>query len=305
MKQDTTTVWLRLARQSQLIAFACILASCAPVIGYPHDPEDTEAVSASLASYFKPEADSEYDKLTGDQRQQRRNLIILSRMRAYDIAFDDFQKRLYGDGNAVSVGGDLILLILNGLGATTGSAATKAALAAASTGIVGAQAAISKDLYYQRTIPALLAQMQANRNQIKASILTGLEQPDAKYPLARAELDLEVLKNAGSIPGAIGNITQQAEQQNAEAQAKINSLRSGPISQSNSSLRLRAWLFPTKDAQGNPVLNTANYQAVTKWMQADTADPLLHDLPVETLINGTDGLMELDRVRVLAALHVP
>jgi hypothetical protein len=69
-------------------------------------------------------------------------------MRAYDITFADFEKRLYGDGNAVTLGSDLAGLILAGLTATTGNAATKSVLGAASAGVIGAKAAIDKDLYY-------------------------------------------------------------------------------------------------------------------------------------------------------------
>src|ERR1041385_2381654 len=107
-----------------------------------------------------------------------RNEIIFARMRAYDITFADFEKRLYGDGNAVTLGSDLAGLILAGLTATTGNAATKSVLGAASAGVIGAKAAIDKDLYYQKTIPALLAQMEADRLQAKAPIVTGMKVPD-------------------------------------------------------------------------------------------------------------------------------
>ena len=73
-------------------------------------------------------------------------------------------------------------LVLSGLGATTGGAATKAALAAASAGVIGAQGVISKDLYYQRTVPALLAQMEANRARATLVILQGIQKSESDYP---------------------------------------------------------------------------------------------------------------------------
>ena len=131
-------------------------------------------------------------------------------MRACDIEFADFERRLYGDGNVVGLGGDLVGLVLTGLIATTGNAATKSALGAASAGVIGASAAINKDLYYQKTIPALLAQMEADRLKALAPITTGLKLSDADYPLMQAYIDLDAYKSAGSIPAAITAINQNA-----------------------------------------------------------------------------------------------
>jgi hypothetical protein len=75
---------------------------------------------------------------------------------------------------------------------------------------LGAQAVINKDLYYQRTIPALLTQMEANRSKAKLAITKGLGQPDAEYSLMQAYLDLDIYKNAGSMANAISSVTQAA-----------------------------------------------------------------------------------------------
>lgn len=162
-----------------------------------------------------------YEAAAGDTRLQLRNTIVLSRMRAYDITFSNFRRRLAGDGNFVTTGGDLALLVLGGLIATTGGATTKAALGAASAGIAGAQGVINKDLYFQRTLPALLAQMDANRTQAKLAIVSGLQLSDVEYPLQRALVDLDGLRDSGSVPSAIGSITQTAEQSKADAQKQL------------------------------------------------------------------------------------
>ncbi|MFI5020045.1 MAG: hypothetical protein ACHQRJ_00125 [Alphaproteobacteria bacterium] len=203
------------------------LAACAPIRGYPDDPEDTSATLTRLMPYFDGTEEAQYVALQNDAtlRQQKRDEIVLARIRAYDIEFADFEEKLYLQGNSVSTGSDLLLLILAGLTATTGNAATKAALGAASAGVVGAQAAISKDLYYQKTIPALLEQMEANRTQAKLTIFKGLDQTDAQYPLTKAYLDLDALKAASSIPGAIAAITQQAGDAKTKAQGEIDIMR--------------------------------------------------------------------------------
>lgn len=197
------------------------VSGCAPVLGVPRDPENPDllqrsAILTALEASFDPSEDSAYDNTPcgpadcDTLRSAKRNEIVLRRVRTLNLEFSNFEERLYGDSNVVGSGGDLLLLILGGLGATTGNAATKAALAAASAGIVGAQAAINKDLFFQRTIPALMAQMEANRATATARILDGLAHSDREYPLIRAEIDLDTLKRAGSIPSAISGITSQA-----------------------------------------------------------------------------------------------
>jgi hypothetical protein len=210
-----------------IATFIClpVLFACSSIQGYPYDPEDTAATLQRLNQYFDGSVEANYLSTPDDTtRTQLRNLIIYGRMRAYDIEFANFERALYSQGNSISVGSDFIALILAGLTATTGNAATKAALGAASAGVLGANAAINKDLYYQKTIVALLAQMEANRAQAKVPIARGLSLPDSQYNLFQAYSDLDTYKNAGSIPGAISGITQSAEAQKQGAQVILTGL---------------------------------------------------------------------------------
>ena len=216
--------WARRCTRELAVAVSAValLVACGPIQGYPVDPSDGDAVLHNLQSYFKPDWEVRYTSQTTEEtRRGFRDEIVINRLRAYDIEFNRFEKRLWGDSNLVSMGGDLVALTLAGLGATAGDAVTKSALAAASAGVVGAQAAISKDLYYQRTLPALLAQIEANRDKVKLSILNGLGLPDAQYSLYRADLDLEALQSASALPSAIGGITEQAADQKATAAANL------------------------------------------------------------------------------------
>jgi hypothetical protein len=213
---------LRASAVILIIGLAGAIGGCASIVGFPRDPENTADTLARLAPYFDGTREAEYQVQTDAvERQRLRDAIILARIRAYDIEFRAFQRELYGAGNSISTGGDLIVLVLSGLAATTGDAVTKSALAAASAGVVGAQGVINKDLYYQRPMPALLAQMEANRAIAKLAIVQNLSRSDAEYSLWRAYLDLDTLKDAGSIPGAVANITQDAANAREAAQAAI------------------------------------------------------------------------------------
>jgi hypothetical protein len=183
-----------------------LISACAPLRGFPTDPTDTQMLADQqlVANYYLPRA-------TEEERRLLRNQIVSGRMNAYEAAYSDFKRRLNGDANTLNLAADLSLLGLAGVAATTGSITTATALAAASAGIIGARGAINSDLYFQRTLPALLAQMDANRARVKLPIVTGLRKSNDDYPLAIALIDLDALRDAGGIPTAIGGLTQQAE----------------------------------------------------------------------------------------------
>jgi hypothetical protein len=292
-----------------LLAIIPFTTACAAMKGYPNDPEDTQQTLAVLQSSFGPASEKAYyNETDATKRQADRNQLIYDRMHAYDLEFENFEKSLYSSGNALSTGSDLVVLALNGLGATIGTSATKAALAAASAGIVGANGAIDKDLYYQRTLPALIAQMEAARSQAKVAIYAGLQQSDAQYPLAKADLDLEALQRAGGIPAAITDISTQAGTALQTNNATIDSLRSGTFSTSTSTKRILAWLYPggnATDAAGNAVTpNATNLAALNAWLQKD---PTLSQIPFATFLYNADsaGQLEADRQHAITALNIP
>ena len=226
---------LRKRTMAGFAVLACcgLLVACAPIRGYPNDPENTDNTLDRLQPYFDGTKEAEYfaPNITADMRALKRNEIVFARLRGYDIAFADFERRLYGDANAVTLGSDLVGLVLAGLTATTGSAATKSALGAASAGVIGAKSAIDKDLYYQKTIPALLAQMEADRLTAKLPIVAGLKRSDADYPLMQAYIDLDAYKNAGSIPTAINAVNKDAGNAKDDAQEAITFQRTNAVDQ--------------------------------------------------------------------------
>ncbi|HEY1885425.1 MAG TPA: hypothetical protein VGG86_05150, partial [Roseiarcus sp.] len=145
-------------------ASLALLSACDSVQGYPQDPDNSTAIIAS----FDPNWDTDYSLSPNPEARRRyRDLIVLNRMRAYDIEFDNFERGLYGQGNSLAVAGSLATITMGAVGGVAGGAVTKAALNSASAAVTGAEGAISKELYYQRTLPALIAQMEANRTNAK------------------------------------------------------------------------------------------------------------------------------------------
>jgi len=136
----------RLVRSARTVVLACLVSSataCSAIRGYPDNSEDNDAAIARLSAAAEA-ARVQYDQAADPQvRTALRNRIVYAKLQIQEILFTDFQSRLWADNNVFSTGGDLVVLILSGLGATTGGAGTKAALSAASAGIVGARGVIS------------------------------------------------------------------------------------------------------------------------------------------------------------------
>lgn len=216
--------------QSMLRTSACIIilncvSGCASLTGYPVDPINSDAELAALRGFNGSEQVALYFQTDPSRRQALRDLIVYARLAAYDIEFQNFQADLNKEANLGNLAGDFAVLTLTGLGATTGGAATKAALAAAATGVTGARLAINKDLFFSQALPAVLAQMAASRAERRAEIERGLALPDGVYPLPAALLDLNKYRDAGSIPTALSILTANANVIKAVTQADQQAAR--------------------------------------------------------------------------------
>jgi hypothetical protein len=288
-----------------------LLHGCASFTGYPDDPVPPKSDLPALVGYFDPQRIVEYNSAFDPQTRRRlRDAIVWGRIASYDIMFRQFRRKLTAEANGTNIGSDLTILILNGVGATTGTAATKAALAAASAGIVGAKGTISKTLFYEKTLPGLFSQMDASRTKILARILQGLSNDDSAYPLPLALIDLSAYADAGSIPGAIAGVTEQAALEKAKAEIDVSAFRTGNYIETESTKRLMVWLYPPNgndvDAAGNDIEpNGARLEKLYDWLIKDKVDPRLGQIPYDQFLSLDNSEMEAARQRAIKDLHIP
>jgi hypothetical protein len=301
------SLMLRAARLAPF-AVALMLGGCETIEGYPTDPAPSRELDTLQAQYFpanpncaastdaSSSLECQYYAAGGATRQALRDKIVYGRMHVYDIEFSLFVRAVSANNNYFSVGSDFAALAFSGLAATTGTAATKSALAAVSSGVLAANGAVNKDLFYQKTIPAIVAQMEADRAKVEAVILTGLSRGDADYPLARAQLDLDTLNNAGSLNSAVVTITHDAGDAKTAALSAVEANRSIAYAPDTVSTRLVAWIWP--NSTSSPA-NTANVTALRTWMTQNN----LSGIPVATFLNSP--LLGPARSQAVAALNVP
>jgi hypothetical protein len=242
----------------------------------------------------------------GLSQQQYRDTVVYRRIEVIDINYYDFESKLAGSYDALALGTDLTALILNGFGATTGGAATKAALAAASGGVIGANAAVNTDIFYKKTLPALVSQMRASRQTALVTLERGLTNPVSKYSLDQALADVNSYYIAGTLPSAVAQVTSKAgaEQNSADAQlAALRSVKYIAPSQGSSTQQILSWLYPPNGDQNNALV-TANLQKLTDWASKDKIDTAINDAPWQNWVYASDPASENARQRAIQQLGV-
>lgn len=209
------------------IAFAlgaiCI-SSCASTNGFPERPDQpSEALGELRKKFFPPDADvlAAYQASPDATKRSYRDTVVYGRMLAFDLQFSIFQEAIYEEGVNLNLALDIIGLGLGGAGAAVMNAETSRILSALSGGITGSRSSINKNLYYEKTLPALIVLMEAEREKVKAEIIQGLSQEVDKYSLGQALVDLERYFLAGSIPGAVAAVAKTAGQTKKEAEDKL------------------------------------------------------------------------------------
>lgn len=201
------------------VCFVQLLSSCAAVNGNPARSGNTAKRLRQLDQYYAADILAKY--LKSPDRRAFRDDVINGQLLAMDIHFDEFVQSLAEQGIFLNVGSDFAVLGLSGAGTVLPSAGTKSVLAAISGGITGAKTSVDKNVFYEKTMPALLAQMQAERKTVLAMIRTGQQQDVAHYPLSQALLDLNSYYLAGTIPGAISGIIDEAGSKSTTAEIEI------------------------------------------------------------------------------------
>ena len=170
----------------------------------------TEANALKAADAYFDGILRRYLAASPQKQKEIRNGFIETRAALVDQGYAGFRQTLYTQRVGMNVGVDLATLGLNAVGAVTGSVPAKTGLHALSGGLIGSKASIDKNVFFDRTMPALLAQMEAQRSTVRLRLLGGMMVGPDRYPLMQARADLEEYYVAGTLVGAIGSITTQA-----------------------------------------------------------------------------------------------
>jgi hypothetical protein len=245
-----------------LSALALVASGCSTIQGFPK-PRATIQAKFPAANYqLGPDGIEKYNAQTDPlAKKTLRNEIIDAHLAAIDAGFADFERDIYKEGIGWGVGTDWTVLALTAATAIIHPVDTKTALAAISTAVVGAKASFDKTALFDKTLPALLAQMVAQRETLRAQIRESEDLPVDKYTLSAAISDLHKFEFAGSMPGAIVSITQDAGNKSAIANQKLQDVREGKFVKSASGDALRSFWKPD-----GTTVDAANQTKLEAWM---------------------------------------
>ena len=198
-----------------LVGLAC---GCRSVSGYPKQPVKTGAEVKALSAYFSPDVFKTFHDKDGlAEKMAYRNEVTEGRLRAVNLYYLQLERALTTERNVENMGVDFAVIGTSLAASIVGGAETKSVLALISGGLVAAKGSVDKNLFYEKTMPALVAQMRAGRATVLAKIRKGLELDPVKYSLATALDDVDEYAAAGSIPGAINGVVVNAGAETKEA----------------------------------------------------------------------------------------
>ena len=198
------------------------LGGCATTRGGPESVFDSAALVKKARGYSVEAVDEKIDGLDSDQagQQRYRNKVIRAYLTAIDSQYFQFRSNLGLEGRGGGLGFDLLTLAL----ATAGSLSMGAApeLAAAAGVATGSRGAITKNLLFEKTLPAIFASMDAARLRQHSRIVDKMSQSVGDYPMEEAWNDLQTYQVSGTFDDAVAQVTDRASADRAAARAAFN-----------------------------------------------------------------------------------
>lgn len=173
----------------------------------------------ALERYYKPN-DSDRLEMT---RRDYRDYVAGSVQSGVENRYKKFVDELQSSNRGSALGLNLLVLGLSGATALAGKSAIDE-LATITTVASGARATVDKDLFFERTLPAVIALMDAERAEIKVAIARNRAQPADRYSLGDALDDLHRLEQAGSIERAFARMTKAAVDDKAAEEERLNGI---------------------------------------------------------------------------------
>jgi hypothetical protein len=122
-----------------------------------------------------------------------------------------------------ALGLDLLITGLTGATALVG-ASSVSDMATITAIASGARATIDRRLFFDRTLPAIVASMDAERATILADIARKRRLPIEEYSLDEAFDDLNRLQHAGRLDRAVARMTRVADADRVRQEARLNAI---------------------------------------------------------------------------------
>lgn len=135
-----------------------------------------------------------------------RNRFINARLISLDINYHAFVNNLSVERQNADAAVQVAQIAMGVAGVSTAAARTKTNLAAAAAALTGVKAIVDKEYYFNKSVPALLAMMNAQRSAVLKKIKTSMNDLVEQYDARAAMDDLAAYQRAGTLIGAISAV---------------------------------------------------------------------------------------------------
>lgn len=152
-----------------------------------------------------------------DRQREFRNRVTDHYLGQIDKQYETYSTRLFSEGIELALGFDAAIIGLSSTAALFENVASD--IATVISGFAGLRSAINENLYFDRTLPALIATMDTQRIEIETEIIAKKQQSVADYTIEAAIRDLRRYQHAGTLMRAITRVTETASQQLSTAEA--------------------------------------------------------------------------------------
>lgn len=196
-----------------LLAGALLTGACASFEAMPRP-----VTEAMIRPEFRDEAVmAEMSRLTDmEAKRELRNRAINYRLGLADDQYAKFLVALGIDAKASNLGLDLGVTALSSVGSVVTKGANE--ISAGVAALTGARGAINRELYYEKTLPAIISSINANRLRAKTDILRHLRNDNVvQYPFEQAISDLKEYRLSAQLDLAITQITTESGQRQGAA----------------------------------------------------------------------------------------
>lgn len=216
---------MKFVRLGSACAIAMMISGCQifRTGGMPEASFSIETDVEKLATEFHSATDiSEFYKTPS---QETRDRFLTGRLVLIDLRYLQFIRTMTSDKQQLDSATDLATLSLNLAGTLVGGARSKANLAAAAAGLGGAKTSVDKHFYYEQSVNALVATMNAKRKEVLTRILQSIGSDLTTYPFTQAVTDAHDYYMAGTVNGALTFIQSEANRREGESDKQLEELK--------------------------------------------------------------------------------
>lgn len=204
-----------------------LLTGCASFTGAPKQVVSANDYEKLLKTYPLSDAVTKFHASDNNVRgglspRQWRDMIITIYMGGMDRKYRSFRASISEESKGSNVLLEGVVLGAAG-GASVAGQATANALAVVAAGATGVKGVLNKELYYEKTLPAILAAMDGSRLTVKSRILNKISEFDEKdYPLEAALAELDEYEGAATFERAVQQVTVDSAVGLKAAQDKLD-----------------------------------------------------------------------------------